>query len=125
MHLAALAARWWNDGAGDGTQDMKEVIEIHFDEEDGHLRLDCGSEEFSHLRELVVSEPQVSERVGPYAEGIRSIVVRRLSAVRDTMPRRVGRGAQILVIGLALALAAVIEIVGIVVVVQWLWTRAS
>lgn len=40
---------------GDGTQDMTQGIEIHFDADEGHLRLDCSEEEFLHLRDLVIA----------------------------------------------------------------------
>ena len=104
---------------------MNEVIEIHFDEEHGHLRLDCGEEEFSHIRDLVVSEAAAGEKLGPYAEGIRFIAVRQMSAVRDTMPKRLRRSAQVVLLLAAVSVALVIQLIGIVVVVRWLFVRGS
>ena len=70
------------------TRDMTERIEIQFDEDEGHLRLDCREDEFIHIRDLVVTGTSAADRLRPFREGIRSIVVRRMDAVQDPMPRR-------------------------------------
>ena len=104
---------------------MTEVIEIHFDEEDGHLQLDCSGEEFTHIRDLVVSGASAQEKVGPFIDGIRFIGVRHIAAIPDGMTRRVRRRAQMLLIFLALAAALVIQAIGIVSIVRWFLARAA
>ncbi len=104
---------------------MNEVIEIHFDEEDGHLQLDCSGEEFTHIRDLVVSEASAEEKVGPFIDGIRFIGVRQIAAISDGMTRRVRRRAQVFLVILVLAAALVIQAIGIVSIVRWLLGRAA
>jgi hypothetical protein len=104
---------------------MPEGIEIHFDEEEGHLRLDCGEEEFKRIRDLVVSRGSAADRLGPFMDGIQSIALRRLAAVRDTTPRRIRRGLQVFLVSLALAVAAAIQVIGLVAVARWLLRLGS
>jgi hypothetical protein len=104
---------------------MTEVIEIQFDEEDGHLQLDCSGEDFTHIRDLVVSGASAQEKVGPFIDGIRFIGVRHITAIPDGMTRRVRRRAQMLLIFLTLAAALVVQAIGIVSVVRWFLGRAA
>jgi hypothetical protein len=104
---------------------MAEVIEIQFDEEEGHLHLDCDDEKFGHIRDLVVSEASVGEKIGPYVDTIRFIGVRRIPAIPDAVARPVRRGIQMLLVCLVLAAALVIQAIGIVSIVQWLLGRAA
>lgn len=104
---------------------MTEVIEIHFDEEDGHLQLDCSGEDFTHIRDLVVSGASAQEKVGPFIDAIRFIGVRHIAANPDGITRRVHRRAQVLLIVLALAAALVIQAIGVVSIVRWLLGRAG
>jgi hypothetical protein len=104
---------------------MMEGIEIHFDKDEGHLRLDCGDEEFSHIRDLVVSEASASGELNPCIDGIRSIVVRRTTALGDTTPGPFRRGLGSYLIVLALAIALGIQIIGIITVVRWLLGRGA
>jgi hypothetical protein len=124
-HAAALAAGWSKDGMGDGAQDMTEAIEIHFDKEEGCLRLDCGEEEFDRLRDLVVHGASAADRLGPFMDGIQSIVLRRRVAVRDETPGRFRGGFQAFIISLALAGALVIQVIGIVAIARWLLRLGS
>ena len=98
-----------------------EGIEIHLDEDEGHLRLDCGDEEFTHLRDVVIAEASAADQLRPFVDGIRSIVVRRIVALRDTTPRRFGRGCRILLISFALFISLTIQVVGIIFIAWWLW----
>jgi hypothetical protein len=97
-----------------------EGIEIHFDEDEGHLRLDCGEQEFEHIRDLVVSRASATDRLGPFVDAIRSIVVRRRAALRDTTPVRRARLFRILLISLALSASLAIQVVGLVAIARWL-----
>jgi hypothetical protein len=110
---------------GDGIQDVMEGIEIHFDQDEGHLRLDCSEQEFRHIRELVVSGASAADRLSPFIDAIRFITVRRMAAVQDTTPRRFRRGLQILLISLLLSVALVIQVIGIIAVARWLLGRGS
>ena len=75
------------DDVGAGVREMEiEGIEVHFDEDEGHLRLDCGEEEFEQIRDLVVSKASATDRLGPCVNVIRSIAVRRRAALQDTTP---------------------------------------
>jgi hypothetical protein len=105
---------------GDGTQDMTQGIEIHFDEDEGHLRLDCSEAEFLHIRDLVISEASTDGRLTPFVDGIRSIVVRRSRAGPGTQPRRSRRPFLILLVSFALGASVAIQVVGIVAAVRWL-----
>ncbi len=100
-------------------QDMPDRIEIHFDEDEGHLRLDCGEDEFIHIRDLVVTGTSAADRLGPFIEGTRSIVVRRVDAVQDTMTRRFRRDLQILLGCLVISLLGVIQVMGIIAIARW------
>jgi hypothetical protein len=102
-----------------------EGIELHFDEDEGHLRLDCRDEEFTHLRDVVLAESSAADQLSPFIEGIRSIAVRRLMDLRDTVPRRVGLGCRILLISLALSISLAIQVIGIFAIAWWLWTLGS
>src|SRR5262249_28105177 len=121
-HSAALAAGRSEDGKGDGTGDMViEGTEIHFDEDEGHLRLDCSDEEFNHLRDLVVSEVAAADQLNPFLDGIRSIVVRRVVTLQDTAPRRFGHGFRIVLISFAISLSLAIQVIGIYTIAGWFW----
>ena len=98
-----------------------EGIEIHFDEDEGYLRLDCRDEEFSHLRDVVLAESSATDRLSPFIAGIRSIAVRRIASLQDTAPRRLGRGFRTLVISLALCISLAIQVIGIFTIAGWLW----
>jgi hypothetical protein len=52
------------------TQDLTETIEIHFDKDEGHLRLDCREDEYIHIRDLVVYGASAADRLEPFIEGI-------------------------------------------------------
>jgi hypothetical protein len=98
-----------------------EGIEIHFDEDEGHLRLDCRDEEFTHLRDVVLAESSATDRLSPFIGGIRSIAFRRLVNHHDAAPRRIGRGLRVLLISLALCISLAIQVIGIFTIVRWLW----
>jgi hypothetical protein len=100
---------------------VTEGIEIHFDEDEGHLRLDCGDEEFTHFRDIVVAGASAADQLGPFVDGIRFIAVRRIAAIRDTTPRRFGRGFRILLISLALSISLAIQVIGMLAITRWLW----
>jgi hypothetical protein len=102
-----------------------EGIEIHFDEDEGHLRLDCVDEEFTRLRDVVLAEAAAADQLSPYIDGIRSIAVRRLARLRDTAPRRIGRGLRILLISLALSISLAIQVIGLFALAWWLWRLGS
>jgi hypothetical protein len=99
---------------------MTEGIEIHFDAEEGHLRLDCGEEEFLRIRDLIISGAATGDRFDAFADGIRCIVVRRTPAVRDTTPRRFRRGIRIVLVWLAVGVSVAVWVVGLVTVIWWL-----
>ncbi len=106
---------------GAGVRDMEiEGIEVHFDEDEGHLRLDCGEEEFEHIRDLVVSKASATDRLGPCVNVIRSIAVRRRAALQETPPGRRSRLFRILLITLALSASLAIQIVGLIAIARWL-----
>ncbi len=100
-------------------------IEVSFDEDEGHLRLDCGEEEFLHVRDLVIAKAAAAEEMGPFVDGIRTIAVRRIAALRDTVPGRSGRGLRSILVGLALLISLAIQVVGLLAIVQWLWGHRS
>jgi hypothetical protein len=104
---------------------MTEGIEMHFDAEEGHLRLDCSEEQFPHIRDLVISGASTGDRLGPFVDGIRSILVRRTAAVQATKPKRLRRGFVILLVCLALGVSLAIQVVGIIEVIRWLFRRGS
>jgi len=98
-----------------------EGIEIHFDEDEGHLRLDCHDEEFTHLRDVVLAESSAADRLSPFIDGIRSIAVRRIASLQDSSPRRLGRGFRILLISLAVCISLAIQVIGIFAIARWIW----
>jgi hypothetical protein len=98
-----------------------EGIEIHFDEDEGHLRLDCRDEEFNHLRDVVLAGSSAADRLSPFIGGIRSIAVRRIASPQDTASRRLGRGFRIFVISLALCISLAIQVIGIFTIAGWVW----
>jgi hypothetical protein len=100
-------------------------IVIQFDAEEGHLRLDCAEEEFLYIRHLVLSGASTGGRPIPFVDGIRSIVVRRPAAARDTIARRWRRGPLIVLGALALISSLAIQVIGIVAVIRWLWGLGS
>jgi hypothetical protein len=100
------------------TQDMTERIEIHFDEDEGHLRLDCRENDLIRIRDLVVTGTSAADRLRPFREGIRSIVVRRMAAVQDRMPRRFRRELQILLISFVVSVSVVIQVMGIIAIAR-------
>src|SRR5262249_47400484 len=115
-----------HDGAGDGTEPMViEGVEIDFDKDEGHLRLDCGEEQFAHVRDAVVAEASATEQLGPFIDGIRTIAVRRIAALRDTVPRRFGLGLRSLLVGLALIMSLAIQLIGMFAIARWLWGPRS
>jgi hypothetical protein len=99
---------------------MTERIEIHFDAEEGHLRFDCGEEEFLRIRDLVISGTAAGDRLDAFVDGIRCIVVRRNAEVQDTRPQRFRRGIRILLVWLALGVSVAVWVVGLVTVIGWL-----
>lgn len=98
-----------------------EGIAVHFDEDEGHLRLDCDDEEFSRIRDLVVGEASVADQLGPLVDVIRSIAVRRRASLRDAMRGRPARGFRIILISLALSASVTIQVVGLIALARWLW----
>jgi hypothetical protein len=100
------------------TQDMTEKIEIHFDEDEGHLQIDCHEDDFIRIRDLVVTGTSAADRLRPFREGIRSIVVRRMDTVQDRMPRRFRRERQILLISFVVFVSVVIQVMGIIAIVR-------
>jgi hypothetical protein len=106
------------------TQDLEAGIGIICDQDEGHLRLDCREDEFIRIRDLDLSGTSKADRLGPLREGIRSIVVRRMAAARDTISKRWGRESQILC-ALALVISLAIQVTGIVAVIRWLWGLGS
>src|SRR5262249_10437317 len=107
------------------TRDMTETIEIQFDEDEGHLRLDCREDEFIHIRDLVVTGTSAADRLRPFRERIRSIVVRRMEAVQDPMPRRFRWELQILLVALVVSVLAVIQVIGIIALARWVFRLGS
>jgi hypothetical protein len=104
---------------------MTERIEIHFDADEGHLRLDCREDEFIHIRDLVATRSSAADRLRPFIKGIRSIVVRRMDAVQDTMPRRFRRELQILLVSLVASVLVVIQLMGIIAIARWVLSLGS
>ena len=107
------------------TRDMTKRIEIQFDEDEGHLRLDCREDEFIHIRDLVVTGTSAADRLRPFREGIRSIVVRRMDAVQDSMPRRFRRELEFLLVSLIVLVTVVIQVIGIIAIVRWALSLGS
>jgi hypothetical protein len=58
-------------------------------------------------------------------EAIRSIVVRRMDAVQDTMPRRFRRELQILLVTLVASVSVVIQVIGIIAIARWVLSLGS
>jgi hypothetical protein len=117
----ASAATWLVEGGGERNQSaMIPVMQIHFDEEEGHLRLECGEQEFTHLRDLVICDASAGDRIGPYIDGIRSIAVCRLDVIHQTTPRHFGRKVQTVLIASLLSVSLVIQIIGIIAIARWL-----
>jgi hypothetical protein len=104
---------------------MTDAIEIHFDSEEGHLRLDCSEAEFLHIRDLVISAASTGDHFDPAIDGIRSIVIRRTEAVQDTKPKRLLRRFLVLLVCLLLGVSMSVQVVGIVAVIRWLLGRGS
>lgn len=100
-------------------------VEAHFDEDEGHLRLDCGDDDFIYIRDRLINEAPLVGQLTPIADGIRCIVIRRSSALRDVTPDRFGRGFRILLIAIALSLSLAIQVIGLVAISRWLWGRDS
>jgi hypothetical protein len=98
---------------------MPQGIEIHLDTDEGHLRLDCCEDEFTHIRDLVATETLAADRLGPLMKGIRSIVIRRMDPDEDTMPQRFRRGMQILVVSVVVFVPVVIQVIGIFAIARW------
>jgi hypothetical protein len=107
------------------TQHTSERIEIHFDQDEGHLRLDCREDEFIDVRDLIVTGTSAAEWLGPFREGIRSIVVRRMDAVQDSMPRRFRRELEFLLVSLIVLVTVVIQVIGIIAIVRWALSLGS
>lgn len=105
---------------GLATRGATGAIALHFDAEEGHLRLDCREEEFLRIRDLVLAAAPTDGRLTPCAGGIRSIVVRPTAAARDPRSRRGHRGSLIVLGALALALSLATQVIGIVAVTRWL-----
>ena len=103
----------------------RDRTEAHFDEEEGHLRIDCADEDFNRIRDLLLAEASMADRIGPFTDGIRCIVIRRSSALRDVTPERLGRGLRILFVAIALSLSLAIQVIGLVTISRWLWGRDS
>ena len=99
--------------------DTRERIEIHFDRDEGHLQLDCAEDEFIEVRDLVVTGTSAADRLWPIREGIRSIVVRRMDAVQDRMPRRFRRELPILLVSFVALVSVVIQVIGVITIAQW------
>ena len=93
---------------------------MHFDADEGHLRLDCSEEEFLRIRDLLIAAAATGDRLDAFVDGIRSILVRRTAAVQDTTTRRFGGAIRILLVCLALGVSVSVWLVGLVVVIQWL-----
>jgi hypothetical protein len=104
---------------------MAPAIEIHFDADEGHLRLDCGEEEFLHLRDLVVSGATADDRLNPFVDGIRCIVIRRTATVQAASPKRFTRGFKVLLVCLVLGASLAVQVVGLVVVIRRLLGHGS
>lgn len=100
-------------------------IEAHFDEDEGHLRLDCSDGDFIRIRDSLINEVSVADQLTPFAEGIRSIVIRPLSALRAATPDRFGQGFRIVLLAVALSLSAATQVIGLVAIARWLWSRGS
>ena len=107
------------------TQDLTQTIEIHFDEDEGHLRLDCREDEYIHIRDLVVYGTSAADRLEPFIEGIRSIVVHKRDAVQDRMLRRIGRELPILLASLVVSVPVVIQVIGIIAIARWVLSLGS
>lgn len=99
---------------------MVEGIEIHFDEEEGHLRLDCGEAEFDQIRDQIVAEGLGDGRLDPGVESIRTILVRRAAAIDTGTASWLRRWGGMALIAAVLALAVVLQVVGLVAAARWL-----
>jgi hypothetical protein len=93
---------------------VKQGINISFDKEAGHLRIDCDGEEFDHIRSLVLAEASAADQLALFEDGIRSIVLRRPPPPGAGVPGRPGRILRYVAIAAALLLALAIQVVGIV-----------
>jgi hypothetical protein len=104
---------------------MTEGIEIQFDRDEGHLRLDCSDEQFVQIRDLVISEASMCDRLGPFIDGIQSILVRRTTAIHNAKPARFRRGFQVFLAALGLGIALVVQVIGIIAIIWLLLVRHS
>jgi hypothetical protein len=104
---------------------MTEGIDIQFDRDEGHLRLDCNEEQFAHIRDLVISGAASGDGLGPFIDGVQSILVRRTAAIHDAKPARVRRRFQVFLAALGLGIALVVQVFGIIAIIWWLLLRRS
>jgi hypothetical protein len=98
---------------------MTDGIEIHFDAEEGHLRLDCSEEQFVRIRDCIVGGAGAGNRFDAFVDGIRSILVRRTGAVPDAKPERFRGALRIGLVALAVGLSLIVQFIGIVAVIRW------
>lgn len=100
---------------------VTEQIEVAFDEDEGFLRIDCADEQFARIRDDLVARVPEADRLNLLRDHIRCIAVRRRPAPDEAPPRPPGRGFRLALIALALALSLVIQVLGVVYIVQTLW----
>lgn len=99
---------------------MSDDIEVHFDAKRGALRLTCGSETFSRLRNVVLYEAgaTVEEVIGCPTRDVLSIGIQSYEAFR---PQRRGLLDAMYLVGGILAgiLSTMIFVLGVSVIVCW------
>jgi hypothetical protein len=97
---------------------VTEKIEIHFDADEGHLWIDCDGAEFARMRNLVLAEAEATDRVGPFLDGLRSILIRHPATPREVASVRPGRRVRVVLIAAALASSLAIQVFGLVVLAR-------
>ncbi|MHC5537458.1 hypothetical protein ACYOEI_04405 [Singulisphaera rosea] len=93
-------------------------IEIHFEPRRDQLLLSCGEEEFARLRDLIVAESGIREIIGSPAAGVGHIEIESVPAVLADR-RKARRDPGGLVIGLAIACAVPVFVVGLRTILLW------
>lgn len=99
---------------------MADGIEVHFDEEEGHVCLDCDEERYRRLRDQLLDEVTGDGDLITYSDGIRSILVRRAVAIDGESGWRRRRMIAVAATVALLALSVLLQIVGLVALTRWL-----
>lgn len=94
-------------------------IDVTLDQDEGHLRLDCGDAPFVRLRDSALAEVSDDHRVHVTADSVRTILVRRRSTLREATGETI-RNRVVMVVGaFVLAVAAAIETIGLYTIGRW------